>query len=33
MITKRIPLWEGRDDVALYTLLAEVDPMLPANFG
>lgn len=29
MITKRIPLWEGRDDVALYTLLAEVDPMLP----
>lgn len=31
MITKRIPLWEGRDDVALYTFLAEVDPMMPGE--
>lgn len=29
MITKRIPLWEGREDVALYTFLAEMDPMMP----
>lgn len=31
MITKQIPLWEGRDDVALYTMLRHCtpDPMVP----
>lgn len=31
MITKRIPLWEGREDVALYTMLKECspNPMVP----
>lgn len=29
MITKRIPLWEGRNDVALYTFLSEVEPLIP----
>ncbi len=31
MITKRIPLWEGRDDVTLYTMLRECtpNPMMP----
>lgn len=29
MLIKRIPLWEGRDDVALHAFLTEVDPMMP----
>ncbi len=33
MITHKIPLWEGRDDVALYTMLRECRPnaMMPAE--
>ncbi len=33
MITKRIPLWEGRDDVALHTMLRECtpNPMIPVE--
>ncbi|MBE7017117.1 MAG: alpha/beta hydrolase [Ruminococcaceae bacterium] len=33
MITKRIPLWEGREDVALYTVLKECtpNPMVPTK--
>jgi len=31
MICKKIPLWEGRRDVNLYTFLAEEDPMLPGE--
>lgn len=30
MITKRMNLWDGRDDVALYTYVTELDPMFPA---
>lgn len=29
MISQRIELWPNRHDVALYTFLAEIDPMLP----
>lgn len=32
MITERIPLWEGRDDVALYTMLRKCSP-LPMQSG
>ena len=33
MITERIPLWEGRDDVALYTMLRHCtpNPMIPVE--
>lgn len=33
MITTRVPLWEGRDDVALYTFLKECtpNPMVPVE--
>ena len=27
MITERIPLWEGREDVALYTMLRKCSPL------